>query len=133
MFTSAFPSPPFFFFFFCFVCPYAWHMEVPRLGVKSKLELLATATATAHPSHICELYHSSWQCQIPEPLSEARDQTHILMDTSQIHFCCPTRGTPPLIYLFIYLFIYFPRCTAWGSSYSYMYTFFFPTLCSVAI
>ena len=30
---------------------------------------------------------SSWQCQILNPLSKARDQTCILMDTSQIHFC----------------------------------------------
>ena len=32
-----------------FLGPYPWHMEVPRLGVKSKLQLLAYATATAMP------------------------------------------------------------------------------------
>ena len=42
--------------------------------------------ATRDLSHVHDLYHSSWQCQIPDPLSEARDQTRILMDTSQIHF-----------------------------------------------
>ena len=26
-------------------------------------------------SNICDLYHGSWQCQILNPLSEARDQT----------------------------------------------------------
>ena len=39
------------------------HMEVPRLGVKSNLQLLAyntaTATATADLSLVCSLYHSS--------------------------------------------------------------------------
>ena len=30
------------------------------------------------------------------PLSEARDHTHILIDTSQICFCCATTGTMPL-------------------------------------
>ena len=35
-------------------------------------------------SHICDLYHSSPQHWIPDPLSEARDQTHILMDTIRI-------------------------------------------------
>ena len=43
---------------------------------------------------MCDLHHSSQQCWIPDPLREARDQTHILIDTSQIHFCCTTTGTP---------------------------------------
>ena len=63
-------------------------MEVPRLGVKSQLQLLTytTAIATWDPSRICDLHHSLWQHQILNPLSEARDQTRILMDTSHIHF-----------------------------------------------
>ena len=32
------------------------------------------------------LHHSSWQHRILNPLSEARDQTHILMDTNQVHY-----------------------------------------------
>ena len=28
------------------------------------------------------------------PLSKARDRTYILMDSSQIHFCWATMGTP---------------------------------------
>ena len=53
------------------------HMEVPRLGVKSELQLLAYVTATAiqDPSHICDLHHGSRQCRIFNPLSEARDGT----------------------------------------------------------
>ena len=60
-------------------------MKVPRLGVKSELQLPAqvTATATLDLSHICDLHHSSWQRQILNPLSEARDQTRIHMDTCQ--------------------------------------------------
>ena len=62
------------------------HMEVLRLGVESELQLLAYTTATAmpDPSRVCNLHHSSWQRQILNPLSEARDQTHIFMDTSLI-------------------------------------------------
>ena len=74
-------------------------MEVPRLGVESELQLLAIATATWDPNHICDLYPSSWQCQIPDSLSEARDQTRILMDTSHIRFCCSTMGIPKPISL----------------------------------
>ena len=72
--------------FFFFLGPPPWHMEVPRLGVESELQLLAYTTASAMPdvSVVCNLHHSSWQHCIPDPLSEARDQTCILMDTSQI-------------------------------------------------
>ena len=71
-------------FTFClFVClfgflgPYPWNMEVPRLGVKSKLQLLAYTTAKAmpDPSHICDLHCSMKQCQILNPLNAARDWT----------------------------------------------------------
>ena len=75
-----------------FLGPHLWHMEVPRMGVKLKLQPLATATP--EPSRVCDPHHSSQQCRILNPLSEARDQTCILMDTSQIHFCCATTGTP---------------------------------------
>ena len=63
-------------------------MGVPRLGVQSELWLLAYATATEmwDLSHICDLHHSSLQCQIFNPLSKVRDGTCVLMDTSQIHF-----------------------------------------------
>ena len=46
----------------------------------------ATATATATPdwSYILDLCHSLGQCQIRNPLSEARDQTHILMDINRV-------------------------------------------------
>ena len=73
-------------------------MEVSRLGVKSKLQLLAytTATVTSELSHVCNLHHSSRQCQILNPLSKARDQTRNLVIPSQIHFHCATKGTPEI-------------------------------------
>ena len=60
-------------------------MEAPRLGVERELKLPACTTAIAITdlSCVCDLHHSSWQCQLLNPLSEARDRTHILMDTSQ--------------------------------------------------
>ena len=74
------------------------HMEVPRLRCDLELQLLAYTTTTAmwNPSHACDLCCSSWQCQILNPLSEARDGTQILMDTSLVCFCCATTGTPTL-------------------------------------
>ena len=61
-------------------------MEVPRLGVELERQLPGHATATAilHPSCICNLHCSLWQHQILNPLSEARDHTHILMNTMSI-------------------------------------------------
>ena len=53
-----------------------------------------TATATSDLSHTCDLHHSSPQCQILNPLSEARDRTHGLMVPTQICFRCATTGTP---------------------------------------
>ena len=75
----------FYFVFFGFLGPYPWHMEVPRLGVKSELLAFTTATGTQDPSRFCNLHHSSWQRWILNPLNEARDQTHVLMETSQAH------------------------------------------------
>jgi len=70
-------------------------MEVPRLGVKLELRLPAYTTATAipDPSLVCNLHHSTRQRQILNPLSDARNQTHVLMDISQIRFRCATAGT----------------------------------------
>ena len=44
-------------------------------GVKLELQLQAYTIATAmlDPNHIFNLCHSLWQCQILNPLSEARD------------------------------------------------------------
>ena len=86
----------FFFLSFCLLELHLWHMEVLRLGVKAELQLPTYTTATAMPdlSCICNLYHGSQQHRILNPLSEARDPTCILMDTSRICFHCDTTGTP---------------------------------------
>ena len=52
------------------------------------------------PSLVCNLHHSSWQCRILKPLSEARDQTRNLVVPSQIRFRCATMGTPRTSTLF---------------------------------
>ena len=77
-----------------FLGPHLQHMQVPRLGVESELQLPAYATATRDQSCVFNLHHRSQQRQIPDPLSKARDRTCVLMDTSQIHFHCATMGIP---------------------------------------
>ena len=70
------------------------HMGVPRLGVELMLQLLAYTSATAIPdlNHICDLCCSLWQQQFLNPLSEARDWTHILTDTSRVLNLLSHRG-----------------------------------------
>ena len=62
------------FFFFFFLGPHLWHMEFPRLGAPSLHHSNSNATAKPHLQH--------W---ILNPLNEARDQTHIIMDTNWVH------------------------------------------------
>ena len=90
-------------FFFGFLGPHLRHMEVPRLGVQSELQLPAYSTATAmgDPSLVCNLHHSSQQYRIPNPLSKTWDRTYNLMDTGQIHFHCTTKGTPRIFLSYI--------------------------------
>ena len=74
-----------FFLFFFFSRLHPWHMEVPRLGVKSELQPLAYTTTTATwdlNHHVWDLHHSSRQCWIRNPLSKAGYRN--LMDPSQV-------------------------------------------------
>ena len=93
----------FFFFFFFFYClgPHPGHMEVPRLGFLLELQLPAYARATAMPDLNCilDLHHSSQQCQILNPLSEARDRTCNLMVPRWVCLHCATTGIPSIVFL----------------------------------
>ena len=62
-------------------------MEFPGLEAELELQPYTSATAMLGPSWICGLHHSSWQCWILNPLSEARDQTQIFMNSSQVLNC----------------------------------------------
>ena len=59
---------------------------LPPSSHSSFLLFRYTATAMQDPSYLCDLYHSSWQCQILNPLSKTRHQTCIPVDTSQAHY-----------------------------------------------
>ena len=88
--------------------------------VRIELQLVAYTTATAMPdlSHVCYLHHSSWQCQILNSLSEARDWTRMLMDPSRVHYTWAMMGTTkfslfkfdPSCIILSYLFKFDPSC-----------------------
>ena len=87
------PNPGFYVSFFFFFSPCFLRVALTAHGGsqarESELEPLAytTDTATPGPICVCNLHHSSGQCQIFHPLSEARDQTSTLMDATQIPTC----------------------------------------------
>ena len=54
------------------------------------------------PSSVCDLYHSSKQRRILNPLSGARDQTRVFINICQVCYCCATMGTP-LIFSVLHL------------------------------
>ena len=60
--------------------------QVLSLGVESELWLPAytTATVTRDLSHVCDLHCSSRQRHILNSLSEVRDWTYLLTDTSRV-------------------------------------------------
>ena len=90
------------FFFFIFFCLFAISWAAPEAYGGSQARGLIRAVAAG-------LHHSSQQCQIFNPLSEARNRTRNLMVSSQIRFQCATTGTPSLcLNLFIYLFPFWP-------------------------
>ena len=85
-------------FFFCFLLPQVWHMEVSRLGVESELQLLAYTIATAMLvlSCICHLHQSSWQCG---SLTDwARPGVKPPSSQSWVRFLWATMGTPDPVY-----------------------------------
>ena len=91
----------FFLFLFLFFVSFLWMAADTLYGGSQardqlELQLLGCTRATAMPdtSHVYNLYHSSQQCWILNPLSEAMGQTHNLMVPSWIRFCCAMRVTP---------------------------------------
>ena len=76
-------------------------------GVKSELQLPVYTTATALGIWAMAAAYTTahGNAGIPDPLSRARDQTHFLMDTSWVHYCWATMGTPaPLIFISVLIY-----------------------------
>ena len=103
LFVSILYSFFFFFFFLVLLGPNLWHLEVPRLGTDSELQLPAytTATATWDLSQVCNLHHNSLPCQIFDPLSKARVRTCVLIDTSWVRWLL-SHGENSLLFLYFY-------------------------------
>ena len=86
------PALGFIYYFYCFLNLYFYFFY---------LFCYFRDAATLDLSHICNLHYSSRQCWTLNPLSEARYQTHILMDASWVRHCWATMGTPRISILLI--------------------------------
>ena len=72
------------------VCLFVFFRAAPAAcgGSQARGLIRAVAAGLCHSSvgsKICDLYHSSRQCQMLNPLSKARDQTRNLMVPSRIY------------------------------------------------
>ena len=81
-------SSSFFFFFWSFCLSRAAPAAFGGFQARGSIRAIAAGLPHSHSkwdqSRICDLYHSSWQCLILNPLSEAGDQTGVLMDASRV-------------------------------------------------
>ena len=92
------PTPAFFFFPLFRAACVAYGGSQAGSELELPLPACTTATATWDPRHVCNLHHSSWQRWLLNPLSQARDQTCILMDTSRARYSWATTGTSPITF-----------------------------------
>uniref|UniRef100_A0A8D0Q2C6 Uncharacterized protein n=1 Tax=Sus scrofa TaxID=9823 RepID=A0A8D0Q2C6_PIG len=87
-----FDEVPLVYLFVYLFCLFAFYRAVPVAygGAQATglIRAVASGLCQSHSNtdlcHICDLHHSSWQCQILNPLRKARDQSHNLMVPSQI-------------------------------------------------
>ena len=97
----------FFVLFIYFLLFMATPTAYGRLGVKlqPQLPVCATAIVMWDLSRVCDLGTPQFtQCQILNALSKARNQTHILMDTSLVHNQLSHNWNSPCFFLFVCLF-----------------------------
>ena len=78
-------------FFFFRATPTAYGGSQARGIITATETAYTTATETSDLSRVCNLYHSSRQCRILNPLSKTRNGTHNLTVPIQIHFTAPQR------------------------------------------
>ena len=77
----------FFFFFLAFLGLHLWYIEVPRLGLNQSCSRQPTPEPQTHQIQAALATYTTTH--------RVRDQTHILVDTSQVHYWWATMGTPP--------------------------------------
>ena len=97
--------------FFCFFFFLSFRAAPAAYGCSQARGWIGATAASLHQSYsnarsashqICDLQCSSWQRRILNSLSKVRDQTCVLMDTSQICFRWATTGAPVPFFFCVY-------------------------------
>ena len=78
-------QPSFFVCLFFKAAPTVYRISQTRGWIRATAAGLHHSIATPDPNRICDLYHSSRQGQILNPLIEAGDWTRNLLVTSRVH------------------------------------------------
>ena len=65
--------------------PVAYGGSQARGWIRAAAAGLSHSLSNSGSEPCSDLHHSSWQCWILNPLNEARDQTHNLVDITQVH------------------------------------------------
>ena len=87
-----------FFFFWLFRAEFVAYLgSRARDPIQSCSHWPTRGTGTPDLSLICDLHHCSWQQHILKPLSEVRDQTWVLMNTTHICYHWTMMGTSPWV------------------------------------
>ena len=113
LFFSFFFLSFFFFSFFSAAAPttYGSSQDMGQIGTAAAG--LWHSQSKEDLSHICDLNHSLWKCQILKIFSETRYQTHVLMNTSQVHYHWAMLGTPGYYFSYLHSSLYF-HTSNWG-------------------
>ena len=74
--------------------PMAYGSSLAKCWIRAIAAGLHCSHSNLGSEHIWDLHHNSRQGRIPDPLSEARDRTWILMDTSQVCYHWAIRELP---------------------------------------
>ena len=77
------------FYFFCLfrAAPKAYEGSQARGLIRAVAAGLHHSHSDVRSEPVCDLHRSSRKHRILNPLSEARDRTHVLMDTSLVCYC----------------------------------------------
>ena len=94
-------------FLFCFALLCFWGHICgiwKFIGAAASCLCHSHSNSTSEP-HLQPAYHSSQQHWILNPLSQARDQTCILMHTSWVHYHWATMGIPFSVFFVLFCFL----------------------------